>query len=492
MDNEKNEKLNDEKVQQVKDDVSAKIADAASEIKEEIAEADEAAKEVAEEVKDAVSDKAEEVKDAVSDKVEEVEDAVSGDDAETESDPESEDGAEEALSETEAAPKKEPKSINLSVGALVGIIVGCLAVAALVVFLIMNYVNGQPKYGKAEGKTIATVNGEKLTDEDMGYYIYAAATDEYYNIEGDNATGDLEGYDWDQDVDGRKLSDIIKEKAYDTAISEIVTGQMADEVLTGEYVWDEQDEQQIQMTVDSYVQQFGEDGFNLRAKSMGISSANEYARMYTRVMKAQNVQAELEENLDQHIPEGVDLSQYVQSDKCSAKHILLMVADTSDPSATPDPDAYDDATAAALAQEISDRAKNGEDFDSLMEQYNQDTGETTAGYTFGTGEMVPEFEEAAFALGLGEVSGPVKSDYGYHVIKRIPGMYELQGYWKSQAKISENKSNYDKISVQGIMDGVYQSGKQLQEEQAAASSSSSSSSGSSSSDSSATSAPAGE
>ena len=47
MDNEKNEKLNDEKVQQVKDDVSAKIADAASEIKEEIAEADEAAKEVA-------------------------------------------------------------------------------------------------------------------------------------------------------------------------------------------------------------------------------------------------------------------------------------------------------------------------------------------------------------------------------------------------------------------------------------------------------------
>ncbi len=488
MDNEKNEALNDDKVQQVKDDVSAKIADAASEIKEEIAAADEAAQNVKEEaadkieeIKDAVEDKAEEIADAAEDKAEEIADAVS-----------------EVKDDIVQAVKKEPKSVNLSMGALIGIIVGCLAVAALVVFLIMNYVNGQPKYGKAEGKTVATVNGEKITDEDMGYYIYTAATDEYYNVEGDNATGELEGYDWDKEVDGRKLSDIIKEKAYDNAIAEIITAQKADEVLTGEYVWDEQDDQQIQMTVDSYVQQFGEDGFNLRAKSMGISSANEYARMYTRVMKAQNVQAELEENLSDYIPEGVDLSQYVQSDKGSAKHILLMVADTSDPSATPDPEAYDDATAAALAQTISEQAKNGEDFDSLMEQYNQDTGETTAGYTFGTGEMVPEFEEAAFALGLDEVSDPVKSDYGYHVIKRIAGMYELQGYWKSQAKISENKSNLDKISVKGIMDGVYQSGKQLQEEQqAAASSSSSSSSGSSSSDesasdTSATSAPAGE
>lgn len=476
MDNEKNEALNDDKIQQVKDDVSAKIADAASEIKEEIAAADEAARDVKEEA----ADKIEEIADAAEDKAEEIADAVS-----------------EVKDDIVQAVKKEPKSVNLSMGALIGIIVGCLAVAALVVFLIMNYVNGQPKYGKAEGKTIATVNGEKLTDEDMGYYIYTTATDEYYNIEGDNATGELEGYDWDKDVDGRKLSDIIKEKAYDKAIGEIVTAQKADEVLTGENAWDEQDEQQIQMTVDSYVQQFGEDGFNLRAKSMGISSANEYARMYTRVMKAQNVQTELEENLSDYIPEGVDLSQYVQSDRGTAKHILLMVADTSDPSATPDPEAYDDATAAALAQTISEQAKNGEDFDSLMEQYNQDTGETTAGYTFGTGEMVPEFEEAAFALGLDEVSDPVKSDYGYHVIKRIAGLYELQGYWKSQAKISENKSSLDKISVQGIMDGVYQSGKQLQEEQAASSSSSSSSSGSSSSDesasdSSATSAPAGE
>ena len=448
MDNEKNDALN-EKVQQVKDDVTAKIADAASEIKEEIAEADAAASEAVSEIKDAAADKTAEVGEALEDIAADVK---------------------YDIDETaQFVEKKAGKSVNLSVGALVGIIVGCLAVAALVVFLIMNYTQGQPKYGKAEGKAIATVNGEKLTDADLGYYIYTEATNQYYQVEGDNADGELEGYDWDKDVDGRKLSDIIKENAYNNAVGDMITAQKTSEILTGDTAWDEEDDQQIQSAVDGYVKQFGEDGFNLRAKSMGISSVNEYARIYSMVMKCQEVQAEIEEDFNSFVPEGVNLGDYTQDNKGSAKHILLMVNDTTsiDPAATPDPEAYDDATAAALAQTISEQAKAGEEFDSLMTQYNQDTGETSSGYTFGEGEMVPEFEEAAFALALDQVSDPVKTDYGYHVIKRIAGFYELQNYWKSQAKISENKGNLDKISVKGIMDGVYQSGKQLQEEEEA-------------------------
>lgn len=245
----------------------------------------------------------------------------------------------------------------------------------------------------------------------------------------------------------------------------------AEKLLTDDNAWTEKNDQQIQSTVDSYVQQFGEDGFSLRARSMGISSANEYARMYTTVMKAQNVQAAMEEDISKFTPEGVDLQNYTQDDRASVKHILIETTDpaAADPAATPDPTAVDDATGLATAQNVAQQAKSGGDFDQLMTQYNTDTSETSAGYTFKKGEMVEEFETAAFALKLNEISEPVKTDYGYHVIMRIPGLYEIQGYWVEQAKVSENKGNLDKVSVKAILDDVQAATEELENEQAAAS-----------------------
>lgn len=75
----------------------------------------------------------------------------------------------------------------------------------------------------------------------------------------------------------------------------------------------------------------------------------------------------------------------------------------------------------SLAKEILERIKKGESFAKLAEQYSIDGSRRRGGDlgSFGKGMMVRPFEDAAFALQKGEVSGLVKTQFGYHIIKRL-------------------------------------------------------------------------
>ncbi len=71
---------------------------------------------------------------------------------------------------------------------------------------------------------------------------------------------------------------------------------------------------------------------------------------------------------------------------------------------------------------ILEKLKNGEKFGKLAREFSIDSGSAkrdgSLGY-FGRGKMVKSFEEAAFKLEVGEISEPVKSEFGYHIIKRL-------------------------------------------------------------------------
>ena len=71
---------------------------------------------------------------------------------------------------------------------------------------------------------------------------------------------------------------------------------------------------------------------------------------------------------------------------------------------------------------ILDRIKKGEKFGKLAREFSIDTGSAkrdgNLGF-FGRGKMVKEFETAAFNLQVGQISEPIKTQYGYHVIKRL-------------------------------------------------------------------------
>jgi peptidyl-prolyl cis-trans isomerase D len=74
------------------------------------------------------------------------------------------------------------------------------------------------------------------------------------------------------------------------------------------------------------------------------------------------------------------------------------------------------------AKTVLERLKNGEDFATLATELSQDTGSAANGGDlgwFGKGQMVPEFETAAFALEDGEISEPIQSNFGWHIIQKL-------------------------------------------------------------------------
>jgi len=70
---------------------------------------------------------------------------------------------------------------------------------------------------------------------------------------------------------------------------------------------------------------------------------------------------------------------------------------------------------------VLERLKKGEDFAKVAAEVSQDGSRRRGGDLgwFGRGVMVKPFEQAAFALQKGQISEPIKTQFGYHIIKRI-------------------------------------------------------------------------
>jgi hypothetical protein len=106
-------------------------------------------------------------------------------------------------------------------------------------------------------------------------------------------------------------------------------------------------------------------------------------------------------------------------EQVSARHILIRMQGSPVP-VKPGAKDLTPEEALAKAEDLEKRIAAGEDFAKLAAAESDDTGSAAKGGDLGSfhhGQMVPSFEQAAFKLAPGQVSEPVRSQYGYHIIK---------------------------------------------------------------------------
>jgi parvulin-like peptidyl-prolyl isomerase len=111
-------------------------------------------------------------------------------------------------------------------------------------------------------------------------------------------------------------------------------------------------------------------------------------------------------------------SQYVQPESREVRHILV--------------------TKKALANELYAKLKAGASFAALAKKYSKDPGSASNGgkLTISKGQTVPEFDKTAFSLKKGELSQPIHTQYGYHIIQALSGIKPSQTTSLAQVEAS--------------------------------------------------------
>ena len=284
-----------------------------------------------------------------------------------------------------------------------------------------------------------TVNGQKISKQIFEFALNSAAVNYAYNLKSNGKVKELKDFNWSVKDEETGLTRAEYAKGY--AVNMLVPiyaiigeGEKRGITLTKE------EEDDMNKWLKQVKEQYG-DKFEDAIHESGYTDEKALIDVQKMQTLMQKVYSDIEENMSKYADEKT-LKKYMDNDKITAKHILIKFADESDEAK---------ANAKKKADEVLAKVKAGEDFDKLMKDNNEDTGEPDSGYTFANdGTMVKEFSDAAFKLNVGEVSGLVETEFGYHIIKRVERTPDIQEYINmltENAKVRLNKGIYDKITV---------------------------------------------
>ncbi len=218
---------------------------------------------------------------------------------------------------------------------------------------------------------------------------------------------------WDAIVENKTAKDYVIDKAYENCAWVIIMEKKA-----AEYKIELTDEDKASLE-SNYAQNGGKAELESSLNKMGVSLDT-----YERIVKAGLIQEHLTELLygedsDNAISEDAKKAEYDENYR-RVKHILFktqgLTDDTDEEGNVTKSADEKKAEIEATYKDVLARAQAGEDFEALIEEYSEDGMDKDKGYIFKKGDMVSEFEEAAWDLPVGEITS-CESTYGWHIIK---------------------------------------------------------------------------
>lgn len=274
---------------------------------------------------------------------------------------------------------------------------------------------------------VLSVAGNTMPMDLFCYWSIYHADSLYSSLMMGYTMGGLYGECFDDET-GNLLPDATPEELGGMTLGEYINAQVlstmelyaAVENMCQEYDITMSEEQLSEMEAASAAaieEMGGEEAFQQTLANMGISQES-YDRLTRTGYLFNNLVALVTQEGSPLYLDPADYGEY----RVYADHILLATMDTLTGEAYDEEKQLEQLGKARelLAQlEAVEGEERTELFTQLAEEYGEDNGRiTNTGYVFGTGEMVSEFEDAAFALQPGELSGIVESTYGYHIILR--------------------------------------------------------------------------
>lgn len=281
---------------------------------------------------------------------------------------------------------------------------GAVVLAAV---LLMNIGGCTNKKSKA-----VSVNGESMSG---AMYVYQLMQQKASYLSENSLTETEDMWDGEYD-DEYTLGEYIQTLVLDNMINTLVWRTQFDKLGLS---FTEAEQKEIDDAISKAEEAAG--GKDALQKTLDQYDLNYYEYIQSVYYDTQKIYKIVDYYYGENGLEPVDektLLSYFKENYVRAKHILISTLDSEGAAMT----GSAMTKAKQTAQSVYEKAKGADEktFDELIKQYNEDEGVASYpdGYLFTTGEMVEEFEEAAFDMAVGETR-MIQSDYGFHIIRKL-------------------------------------------------------------------------